>query len=48
MGEKRKWYKLLLGKAERKSSLGRPRYRGWLTLRWNMEREDGLHWSDSE
>jgi hypothetical protein len=45
MGEKRNWYKLLLGKAERKSSLGRPRYREWLILRWNIERDNGVAWT---
>jgi hypothetical protein len=34
MGEKRKMYRLLVGKQEGKRPLGRPRWRWWIILRW--------------
>jgi hypothetical protein len=44
MGEKRNAYRLLVGKPEGKSPLGRPRRR-WIILGWIMEKWDGVMWT---
>jgi hypothetical protein len=43
MGEERNAYRILAGKPERKRPLGRPR-RGWTTLKWILEKYDGMEW----
>jgi hypothetical protein len=44
MGEKRNAYRLFAGKPEGKRQLGRPR-RGWVILKWILERLDGVVWT---
>jgi hypothetical protein len=44
-GEKRKAYILLVGKSEGKRPLGRLDVGGWITLRWILERQDGVMWT---
>jgi hypothetical protein len=43
-GEKRNAYRLLVGKPDRKRSLGRTRRR-WIILGWILERWDGVMWT---
>jgi hypothetical protein len=45
MGEKRKAYKLLVGKPEGRRPLGRPRVGEWIILGWILEWWDGVMWS---
>jgi hypothetical protein len=45
MGEKRKMYRLLVGKPGEKRTLGRPRRRYWITLKCILERYNGLVWT---
>jgi hypothetical protein len=35
---KRNAYRILVGKPEGKSLLGRPRFRGWRILKWILDR----------
>jgi hypothetical protein len=44
MGEKKNAYRLLVGKPEGKSPLGRPRHRG-IILGLILERWDGVMWT---
>jgi hypothetical protein len=44
MGEKRKAYKLLVGKSEGKRLLERPSVGGWIILGWILERRAELVW----
>jgi hypothetical protein len=46
-GEKRNAYRILVGKPEGKRPLGRPRRRSWTTLKWMLERWDGMVWTCS-
>jgi hypothetical protein len=41
-GEKRKAYRLLVGKPERKRLLGRPKRKWWIILRGILEKWDGV------
>jgi hypothetical protein len=43
-GKKRNAYRLLVGKPEGKSPLGRPRRR-WVDIGWILERWDGVMWT---
>jgi hypothetical protein len=45
MGEKRKAYRLLVGKPEGKKPLGRPRHRSGIIVGWILERWDGVMWT---
>jgi hypothetical protein len=47
MGEKRNAYRLLARKSEGKRPLGRRRGRWGTTLRWILERQDGMVWIES-
>jgi hypothetical protein len=38
IGEKRNAYKIVVGKPERKRSLGRTNVGGWIQLKWILER----------
>jgi hypothetical protein len=45
MGEKRNAYRLLVGKSEGKSQLGRPRHRWVDNIRMYLVRWDGVMWT---
>jgi hypothetical protein len=45
MGKKRSAYRILVGKPEGKIQLGRPRRRWRITLKWILERKDGVVWA---
>jgi len=47
MGERRGIYKVLVGKPERKKSLGRPRHR-WIFRKWDVGVWSGSGWYENE
>jgi hypothetical protein len=38
--------RILVGKPEGRRPLGRPRHRGWIILKWILERWGGMDWID--
>jgi hypothetical protein len=45
-GQKRNACRLLVGNPEGKRPLGIPDVGGWIILRWNLERWDGVMWTE--
>jgi hypothetical protein len=46
-GEERNVYRILVRKPKGKRPLGRSRRRGWTILKWILERQNGVVWTES-